>query len=179
MDSWLCCFHPGCLDSGMSDRKWAPTLFSRHSAASATQCATCTMFLTSRSALVAKDFEIMCSQRESWAVARTNDSRERMMPTCPHIVRRSEFRSFSVSSNRCFGVCRKAATCPDKSGTARRAAQATAATPARMPKTSPSNNELLASRLAPCTPLHATSPAAKRPGKVVAPLRSVQTPPIM
>ena len=52
---------------------------------------------------------------------------------------------------------------------ARLAAHETAATPARMPKTNPSSSELLASRLAPCTPLHATSPAAKRPGNVVAP----------
>jgi hypothetical protein len=60
-----------------------------------------------------------------------------------------------------------------------RAAQDIAATPARIPNTNPSSNELLASRLAPCTPLHATSPAAKRPGNVVAPLMSVATPPIM
>ena len=39
-------------------------------------------------------------------------------------------------------------------------------------------NELLASLLAPCTPVHATSPTAKRPGMVVAACRSVATPPI-
>jgi hypothetical protein len=64
-------------------------------------------------------------------------------------------------------------------GVEQRAADAMAATPARRPNTSPSSNELLASRLAPCTPLHATSPAANKPGNVVAPLRSVVTPPIM
>ncbi len=35
---------------------------------------------------------------------------------------------------------------------------------ARAPKTSPSSSELLARRLAPCTRVHATSPAANRPG---------------
>ena len=43
----------------------------------------------------------------------------------------------------------------------------------------PSSNELLANRLAPCTPLQATSPAAYNPGNVVAPCTSVHTPPIM
>ena len=34
------------------------------------------------------------------------------------------------------------------------------ATPARAPNTTPSSSELLASRFAPCAPVHATSPAA-------------------
>ena len=50
--------------------------------------------------------------------------------------------------------------------------------PARAPNTSPSSSELLARRLAPCTPVHATSPAANSPGIVVRPSRSVCTPPI-
>ena len=50
--------------------------------------------------------------------------------------------------------------------------------PARAPKTKPSSKELLASRLAPWTPVPATSPAAKRPARVVWPSRSVRTPPI-
>ena len=37
--------------------------------------------------------------------------------------------------------------------------------PARAPNTSPSSSELLASRLAPWTPVHATSPAANSPGQ--------------
>src|SRR5262249_4525706 len=52
------------------------------------------------------------------------------------------------------------------------------ASPARAPKTSPSSNELLASRFAPCTPVHATSPAAYKPASVVRPCVSVLTPPI-
>ena len=47
----------------------------------------------------------------------------------------------------------------------------------RAPKTMPSSNELEASRLAPWTPVQATSPAAHRPGSAVAPHRSVSTPP--
>ena len=40
---------------------------------------------------------------------------------------------------------------------------------ARAPNTSPSSSELLARRLAPCTRVHATSPAANRPGDRRAP----------
>ena len=57
--------------------------------------------------------------------------------------------------------------------------RAKAAFAALAPNTNPSNNELLASRLAPCTPLQATSPAANSPGTVVAPFMSVRTPPII
>src|SRR5207253_393407 len=53
------------------------------------------------------------------------------------------------------------------------------ACPARAPKTNPSSRELLASRLAPCTPVAAASPAAYKPGSEVRPERSVFTPPIM
>ena len=53
------------------------------------------------------------------------------------------------------------------------------ARPARAPNTSPSSSELLARRFAPCTRVHATSPAANRPGTDVRPSRSVSTPPIM
>ena len=48
----------------------------------------------------------------------------------------------------------------------------------RAPKTNPSSRELLAKRLAPWTPVEATSPAAKSPGSEVAPCRSVATPPM-
>ncbi len=44
-------------------------------------------------------------------------------------------------------------------------------------KTMPSSSEFDASRLAPMTPLQATSPAAQRPGSDVAPSRSATTPP--
>ena len=47
----------------------------------------------------------------------------------------------------------------------------------RVPNTMPSSSEFDASRLAPCTPEHATSPAAHRPGRTAAPSRSVTTPP--
>src|SRR5439155_10725279 len=50
---------------------------------------------------------------------------------------------------------------------------------ARAPNTSPSSSELLARRFAPCTPVHATSPAANRPASDVRPHSSVSTPPIM
>ena len=53
---------------------------------------------------------------------------------------------------------------------------ATAST-TRAPKTIPSSNEFEARRLAPWTPVQATSPAAQSPGRVVAPSRSVSTPP--
>ena len=51
------------------------------------------------------------------------------------------------------------------------------ASASRAPNTMPSSSELEASRLAPCTPVQATSPAAQRPGRAVAPDRSVSTPP--
>ena len=41
----------------------------------------------------------------------------------------------------------------------------------RAPNTMPSSSELEASRLAPCTPVHATSPTAHRPGSALAPRR--------
>ena len=47
----------------------------------------------------------------------------------------------------------------------------------RAPNTMPSSSELEASRLAPWTPVQATSPAAHNPGSAVAPHRSVSTPP--
>ena len=47
----------------------------------------------------------------------------------------------------------------------------------RAPKTMPSSSELEANRLAPCTPVQATSPTAHNPGSAVAPHRSVTTPP--
>ena len=53
------------------------------------------------------------------------------------------------------------------------------ACPARAPNTNPSSRELLANRLAPCTPVAAVSPAAYNPGSEVRPHRSVFTPPIM
>src|SRR5690242_1918847 len=53
------------------------------------------------------------------------------------------------------------------------------ACPARAPKTNPSRSELLAKRLAPCTPVAAVSPAAYKPDREVRPQRSVLTPPIM
>ena len=49
----------------------------------------------------------------------------------------------------------------------------------RAENTMPSSRELDASRLAPWTPVHATSPAAHSPGRSVAPSRSVTTPPIV
>ena len=48
---------------------------------------------------------------------------------------------------------------------------------ARAPNTMPSSSEFDARRLAPWTPVHATSPAAHRPGSAVAPSRSVRMPP--
>src|SRR5258706_15549843 len=53
------------------------------------------------------------------------------------------------------------------------------ACPARAPKTSPSSRELLAKRLAPCTPVAAVSPAAYRPAREGPPQRFVFTPPIL
>ncbi len=47
----------------------------------------------------------------------------------------------------------------------------------RAPKTMPSSSELEANRLAPCTPVQATSPTAHSPGSAVAPHRSATTPP--
>ena len=48
----------------------------------------------------------------------------------------------------------------------------------RIPNASPSNNELLARRLAPWTPLHAASPTAYKPRSDVCPTSSVKMPPI-
>ena len=59
------------------------------------------------------------------------------------------------------------------------AAHPSAACIARCENTNDSSRLLLARRLAPCTPLYATSPHAYRPGTLVAPSRSVLTPPIM
>ena len=50
--------------------------------------------------------------------------------------------------------------------------------PIRAANTRPSSRQLEASRLAPCTPVQATSPQAYRPGTVVRPARSVRTPPL-
>lgn len=47
----------------------------------------------------------------------------------------------------------------------------------RRPKTIASDKELLASRLAPCTPVEETSPQANRRETVLSPFRSVLTPP--
>ena len=55
---------------------------------------------------------------------------------------------------------------------------ATAVSPVRRPKTSPSSRLLLARRFAPCTPLQAVSPQARSPGRLVRPARSQRTPPI-
>ena len=49
--------------------------------------------------------------------------------------------------------------------TAGRARERVMARPARAPNTTPSSSELLASRLAPCTPVQAASPAANKPGR--------------
>ena len=49
---------------------------------------------------------------------------------------------------------------------------------ARAPNTSASSSELEASRLAPWTPVQATSPTAQSPSRVVRPSRSVRTPPM-
>eukprot|EP00955_Chlamydomonas_euryale_P109388 365930-Chlamydomonas_euryale.AAC.9 len=48
---------------------------------------------------------------------------------------------------------------------------------ARSPNTRPSSRLLLARRLAPCSPEHATSPHAHRPRTLVSPCRPVLTPP--
>ena len=56
---------------------------------------------------------------------------------------------------------------------------ASIASTTRAAKTMPSSSEFDASRLAPCTPVQATSPAAQSPGRAVAPSRSVTTPPIV
>ena len=56
--------------------------------------------------------------------------------------------------------------------------RAAMSSPTRAPKTSASSSELLASRLAPCIPVEATSPQAQRPGSEVRPARSVATPPM-
>jgi hypothetical protein len=58
-------------------------------------------------------------------------------------------------------------------------ANSAAAFPARAPKTRSSGRELEPRRLAPLMLTQATSPAAKRPGRGVAPLMSVLTPPII
>src|SRR3989304_2564701 len=54
-----------------------------------------------------------------------------------------------------------------------------ASTPALAPKTRASNNELLARRFAPWTPVHATSPDENRPFTEVLPRISVSIPPII
>ncbi len=60
---------------------------------------------------------------------------------------------------------------------AARGAAATMSSTIRSAKTRPSRSEFEASRLAPWTPVQATSPHAYRPGTVVRPRRSVRTPP--
>ena len=47
----------------------------------------------------------------------------------------------------------------------------------RAPNTMPSNSELEGNRLAPCTPVMATSPAANRRSMLVVPFASVTAPP--
>ena len=53
----------------------------------------------------------------------------------------------------------------------------TIASTTRGANTMPSSSELDASRLAPCTPVQATSPQAHSPGRAEAPSRSVTIPP--
>src|SRR5581483_1996990 len=60
-----------------------------------------------------------------------------------------------------------------------KAGPSSAARPARRPKTRHSRREFEASRFAPWTPVAAHSPAAKRPGRVDRPSRSVRMPPIV
>jgi hypothetical protein len=68
------------------------------------------MFLTSSAARSEKGWDTSCDQRDSCAQARISDSPDRMTPTCPHIVRRSELRNFSASSNEPYCSCFKAAS---------------------------------------------------------------------
>ncbi len=69
---------------------------------------------------------------------------------------------------------RKDRMTPVSPGPSRPAAMASAS---RAPNTIPSSNEFDASRLAPCTPVQATSPTAHNPAIALAPSRSVTTPP--
>ena len=96
-------------------------------------------------------------QPSSVATASARPSRSRTSPTCRHI------RSCTVGDRRRQSPRRprrhRAAPAPVASRTAARAGSRIAVA-ARAPKTSPSSSELLASRLAPCTPVQATSPAA-------------------
>ena len=68
----------------------------------------------------------------------------------------------------------KARITPVARGPSRPAAMASAK---RAPNTIPSSSEFDARRLAPCTPVQATSPTAHNPANALAPSRSVTTPP--
>ncbi len=80
----------------------------------------------------------------------------------------------TAGSTRSPVPSRRAAITPVASGPS---APAWMASARRAPNTMPSSSELEASRLAPWTPVQATSPAAHSPGSAVAPDRSVTTPP--
>src|SRR5438046_2050725 len=98
------------------------------------------------------------------------------MPTCFHISSRTAdiAASHSAAAATDFAAERVLAGLPDLDWPR----LSCMALPARAPKTTPSSSELLAKRLAPCTPLQAASPAANNPGRLVRPSRSVRTPPI-
>lgn len=95
---------------------------------------------------------------------------ERSTPAPAVMIRWMAVRASGASSGT-------GAAAGSTAGPGRRAGADVMSSAMRSAKTSPSRRELEASRFAPCTPVHATSPHAYRPGTVVRPYRSVRTPP--
>ena len=101
------------------------------------------------------------------------------MPTLRHITLRRLLFTSAMSSSvlvdggmRCSSDEREL----DRVVLRRRGA---ASAPARAPNARPSSSELLPSRFAPCRPEQLASPTAYKPGRLVRPIASASTPPIM
>src|SRR5581483_9630924 len=162
--------------SGKSMRVCAPRLSSRAVAAATSACATVARLRSSSSPSWA---------RRATLAARASDSAERSTPASRVIDSCSCSRvTTGPSSHRTAKSSLRPAMPPSRWCTARiapvgvgpRTPRSMAST-TRGAKTMPSSRELDASRLAPCTPLHAVSPAAHSPGSDDAPSMSTTMPP--
>ncbi len=157
---------------GKSFRKCAPRLSSRASAEATIIVAIAWRL---RASTDRRPFPAGNAIASSSAFASRNRSASRSNPAFSHINARR--CAIQVSTSPASLPARTAAGTTGFEATGA-PHSSTIASAARAPKTSPSNRELLARRLAPCTPVHAHSPAAYNPASEVRPCVSVRTPPI-
>ena len=103
----------------------------------------------------------------AFADSESSESIASTRATHPLAARSASARSMRACTTSSVGLTRRSRTRPDARVERVHGARHAAA----------SSSELLASRLAPCTPVYAFSPHANRPSTDVAPCRSVTTPP--